>query len=308
MSDTEDRTNAKRLEHVNTGLRKFLRDHGYAFQFSVLRLATSTFQNEDSEWEPEASELPVSVNGNDTRIDFVLTQKGDNYMAYMVAECKRVDVGKANWCFMPAPFVGKKTRGVKKVFECIAWIPEVDDESPCGVSSRCVAQGVSTGTAESPFHLARSIGDPGGNRNVIDEACGQLLRGISGIAAMIGSDSALLGGSNQAILIPVLFTTASLWSSSVDLSTASLEDGSPSQADLELKSERWVLYQCPMSPSLKHSLPQFKQTGEMHRKLEYDLTRSIYVVNASHTRAFLQSVYVERPRVPAEWPDGRRSS
>ena len=80
-----------------------LSGHGYGFQFAVIkeieRLRHPSEQNHG--WLFEVSEFPVHVQGQGTRIDFILKYVGGEI--YLLAECKQVNPAFGNWLFARAP-------------------------------------------------------------------------------------------------------------------------------------------------------------------------------------------------------------
>lgn len=88
-----------------------LNRHGYGFQFAVLSESQKCFDSRTSAFVLETIELPVVVNGNSSRIDFVLKRVSEHLIfpfplrpLYLVAECKRANPSLSTWCFARAPF------------------------------------------------------------------------------------------------------------------------------------------------------------------------------------------------------------
>src|SRR4051794_20959958 len=76
---------------------------GYAFQNAVIKRCEELHDAKKSRWVFEAAEFPVEVNGNGTRIDFILWTHNTNY--WLLAECKRVNPSMAEWFFAKTPYV-----------------------------------------------------------------------------------------------------------------------------------------------------------------------------------------------------------
>ncbi len=70
----------ERIEQVRASFQKALNQHGYGFQFSVLKIAENLAKRVDaderSRWNFLFSEVPVEVQGSGTRIDFILSRSG----------------------------------------------------------------------------------------------------------------------------------------------------------------------------------------------------------------------------------------
>src|SRR4030043_1645904 len=110
MNMTEEVQNLNKK--ITSAFEKTLNRHGYGFQYSVLKKAKQLFEDGRSPWIFEPSEFPVSVQGRDVHIDFILRwyRKGMTLAeysipVYLVAECKRADPALKYWCFARAPYV-----------------------------------------------------------------------------------------------------------------------------------------------------------------------------------------------------------
>src|SRR6266567_1778716 len=77
--------------------------HGYAFQNAVLKRCHDLFDSGKSRWVFEAAEFPAEVNGNGTRIDFILWTHQTPY--WLIAECKRVNPSLGDWIFARTQYV-----------------------------------------------------------------------------------------------------------------------------------------------------------------------------------------------------------
>src|SRR5688500_5164251 len=77
--------------------------HGHPFESAVLRRAEQLALKGDTQWRFQASEFPVTVQGFDTRIDFILSESFRNLVPtpsrLLVAECKRANPKVSNWLF-----------------------------------------------------------------------------------------------------------------------------------------------------------------------------------------------------------------
>lgn len=93
--------------------RKVLSSHGHAFQYAVLRRAEEL--SDHTRWIFEVAEFPVGGPPNTIHIDFVLRSKTGG--VYLVAECKRADPARANWCFVKAPYTRRAADENELVFE-----------------------------------------------------------------------------------------------------------------------------------------------------------------------------------------------
>jgi hypothetical protein len=90
------------------------------------------------------------------------------------------------------------------------------------------------------------------------------------------------------LIVPVIFTTATLWTSDVDLSAADLRTGNVAPDVGSLTSQPWLWVNYNQSPALKHSLATQADFGHMEDALEIEYTRSIAIVNAQGIEDFFQ--------------------
>ncbi|MET0753010.1 MAG: hypothetical protein ABWZ66_06540, partial [Pyrinomonadaceae bacterium] len=89
-------------EEIASSLRNVLDKHGHSFHYALMRKADEMAIARQTEWRLYGTEIPVKVNGQVIHIDFVLKHKTAE--VYLIAECKRAEPAKANWCFVKAPF------------------------------------------------------------------------------------------------------------------------------------------------------------------------------------------------------------
>ncbi len=229
------------------GFHKLLNSHGYAFQYSVIRLAEKLAAEERSAWLFQGAEFPVVVQGADTRIDFIMSSQ--SLRTYMVSECKRVNPALGDWCFAQAPYTHRNTQENRLIFDSIearalqgatARAEGRDYEFTSSVTSIITSQNYHLG-----FELkSNQRGDPqaGGG---IDDAIGQVLRGVNGLINYFASHQRSLRNGFLSHLpiprqnfttkiVPVIFTTANLWASDVDLGAADLTTGKITHESVQL--------------------------------------------------------------------------
>lgn len=233
------------LEDINSHFRKALNSHGYGFQYSILRKAAELRDDRKSTWGLVAGEFPVAINGFNTHIDFILRNSGyrsDNSTTFLIAECKRANPALSNWCFVKSPYIRLNRYPIDPfVFEFM----QLNSSStpPLWVSS------ISRHKQEESYHIAMEIaskekGDSfGKGRGAIDEASAQVCRGLSGFVEVIAKYKSVLGSSTAVQFIPVIFTTAKLFTSSVDLSESDLLTGNIDASKMELVEKPFIFYQ-----------------------------------------------------------------
>jgi hypothetical protein len=204
-------------------LREAINRHGHAFQNAVLSRAEALFHDRRSnaKWVFDCVEVPVEVRGHSTRIDFLLHQTswdGAGATRFLAAECKRANPALSNWCFARARYLRRNLE---------------DDRSP--IIEHVRYDGGNFLSEPKAFSHGREVyalgyevradkkGDGPPGRGAIEEACGQVLRGVNGLVQLLRAAPHLLYVNHPVPIIPVVFTTANLWTTTVDLGSADLE-------------------------------------------------------------------------------------
>lgn len=272
--------NASNLGEI---FRKTLNSHGYGFQYRAIREAQRLNEEGKSEWVFEVSEFPVSVRGKNTHIDLILRKRNTRY--HLIGECKRANPALANWCFVRSPYV-RRNRTLQKLFFQFALLD----------SSGNVATGVDTDNSDKIYNIGLEVPSPmkgdaqGQGRKVIEDAVTQVTVGVNGMIDFLPAHRSFAPPQEKIHLIPVIFTTANLWTSEMDLGSASLETGELAPSLLEPAS--WIWLQHHQSPTIKHSMtlevPVFK-SDRLGDILEHDFSRSIAIVSAAGIEQFLSS-------------------
>jgi hypothetical protein len=272
------------------GFEKALNRHGFGFQYRIQREAQILFGQRKSIWREPLSEFPVEVRGFGTRVDLLL--KHARLPIYMIAECKRANPALSNWCFIKAPYTTSRVRLADQVFIEFIKLDETDvmwsGTEPTEYYS-----------PESIYHLALEVktgekGDPRGpGRGVIEDAATQVCRGLNGIIDFFKShpqffqDKSVVGEKSVIGFLPVIFTTARLWTSNVDLGLTDLESGKVDLSGVALEEKSWLFYHYPQSPGLKHSVAPLNQVTRLKDILFNEYVRTITVVGASGITDFL---------------------
>lgn len=281
-------------EEVAQAMQESLNTHGYGFQYAVLGLLNQLRVNRKSAWVLERAEFPVEVRASVTRIDFVLqsfTGSEDNRPSgyYMLAECKRANPAYSDWCFIQAPYTSPYSK------EGWIYLDRARLESHHGIRVAPVEQYVGT-RDYSAYHIAIEVkgkgkGDRQGSaKGVIEEAVTQVLRGVNGMLEFLALHPRVFPVSNYITLVPVIFTTARLWVSDADLSTADLNSGDIDLNKSSFRQKPWLLYEYNTSPGLKHTQrPEERETdyNSMSEIMEREYVRSIAVVSSTGIESFL---------------------
>jgi len=282
---------SKEIAITDRAFEKALNRHGYGFQFAVLR-AIQDAPTLSGLWVPRVSEFPVQVQGDATRIDFIMERLSHfKYPLYLICECKRVNPALSEWCFVKAPFVIQRYAPKQAVVvESLvkSYVAVHDEERPRG-APRAVPLNVML------YHVgfeakSQKKGDPkGGKGDAIESAVTQVLRGTNGYLTTLEANPSLMEGDRRLDLLPVVFTTANLWVSDVDLYSSDLATGDVKLGNDNAQRVGWLWYQYHMSPGLKHSFPLLPHKG--HRKLEEFMesqyVRTVAIVSAGGIEDFL---------------------
>jgi hypothetical protein len=272
-------------QQIAKSFASMLNRHGYAFQYSSIRIANKLFTERNSKWIFQTSEFPVelSARSKGTRIDFVLRSR--DHPLYLLFECKRANPALKNWCFARAPYVRRNRTDENFFVETITSNSE-------GISSKGMI--LRSIDKDEAYHIALEVkasesGDSDGKgHGAIEEAATQVCHGLNGLVELFHTQSLLKSGQSV-ILIPVILTTANIWVSPVDLGNADIKSGELQQSQVEVKQKDWVYYQYHQSPGLKHSfnIPASKPS-EIYSILDREYVRTIPVVTAGAIADFLK--------------------
>jgi hypothetical protein len=286
-------------DQQNEPIKRFqsaLDRHGHAFPQAIVALAGRLFET-SSTWSWEATEVPVELRGDDTSIDILFKRYIRHYyegilLYYMVAECKRVNPALSDWLFVRSRYVQKTAVPNRVILQSLF----LDDRGNAQLQIRPQYPG----ERYAAFHTALEVrnhsarGDiGGGGRSAIEDAATQVLRGLNGmIGTLLIPNPDLFHPSHTVALLPVIFTTARLWVSEVDLSTAALETGTVDLGQAGVSQKDWLFYEYNMSPGLTYFRQAYVETTadrNISQIMEREYVRTIAVVSASGIEDFLTS-------------------
>jgi hypothetical protein len=283
-------------EDIAKAVQKTISSHGYGFQYRIVRTAHELWDSEVSPWVFYVSEFPVRVQGGDTRIDFILRldERAEwyaNFPVFLVAECKRANPALSRWCFVKAPYVQRK-RTRERLF-----LDEVEVMHGGHLRARAVRHPPLSDTAvyHIPFEVRTGKnGDCGGpGRGAIENAATQVFRGVNGLIERFREDYGLLTTAKKAVLIPVVFTTARLFVSDVDISESDLKTGNIEVKPQEIEEKPWVCFQYPVSLGLKHTIHPTLAYEDLGELLDEEHLRTLFIVNGRGTEDFLTHLYLD---------------
>jgi hypothetical protein len=132
-------------------------------------------------------------------------------------------------------------------------------------------------------------------RGAIENAATQVIRGMNGLIQCISKrDDIKRGLSNAAFFIPVIFTTAQLWTTDVDIADADLASGNIDFANAKVERKPWLWLQYHMSPTLTHSVDRDESPeieigkGTLGHLLKQEYSRTIAIVGTDGIDSFLR--------------------
>ncbi|MGA9994616.1 MAG: hypothetical protein WBP93_04330 [Pyrinomonadaceae bacterium] len=270
---------------VRRSYSDMLNRHGYGFQYSVLNLAHELSNSGESSWGFLVSEFPVEVRGAGTRIDFVLRRRGETHFL-LLAECKRANPALSNWCFARAPYV---YRNKPENLE-----PVIMEHAEIRYDTVVTADARERWSAHNPCHIGLEVrsnmrGDAKGESGrAIEDACSQVLRGLNGMVDLLFRHRHILANWRRADFLPVIFTTAGLWLSEVELTSAELESGNVDLTRSNFTRQPWVCYQYHQSPGIKHSASPINISSDLGLLIKSEYIRTIPIVSPEGIAPFLR--------------------
>lgn len=274
---------------------KYLSRHGHGLQYAVIKhlrdlIAAERIVMVKDFWRLLMSELPVASEKG-TRVDFVLERKVyESYKRlFIVAECKRANPATANWCFAKSPYPHRNVWGsIEYVhLECVK-------NTLVAPSTRGVfAGGVQANVGNPPYHLAFALrtnekGDPDSastRQSEVEDAMAQALRGANGLVMHFDRRPQLLEDEEQVGILPVIFTTANLYTSDLKLDEAELATGKVDGGSLTRAP--WVMCQYAMSPGLKHTAVSGSVPRDLVELYQTEYIRTVPVVSVGGILDFM---------------------
>lgn len=291
--------------HIAKSLAATLNSHGYSFQYRVIDEVYDLNESKGSPWSFGGAEHPVQKGGQDGHIDLICYSSTDSSrnIIILVGECKRVDTSRSNWCFVGAPYTiaGKANDYVQ--FDQIKFV------HPPGRLSAFAKELLTGGhppIATHGFTIKSGLKGDGifrGDKNPINAAIAQVLRNTAGLVGTISDRLRIdrthdsewqfpeLANGNSVFIVPVVFTTAKLFFSKVNLADANLDDGLLDPTLVEVEEHDWLWFNENRSVGLSHDLP----IGRAERQFSVDEfllhTRTVAIVNPSGMKDFLSKRY-----------------
>lgn len=272
-----------------------INEQGYLFQEACEHCLRS---NETAtEWEVRAYEYPVSLWGQDTKVDVVLHAKRQSPPElYALVECKRADPSYIYWVFgapgLPFGDALCSTLGFKSH-------SKISSDQPLQVN-RLLEQlhfKVATYSARSWQEVKKGSNKRVSTPQNIENAFGQVLKGVGGFAQEQLHQRRKGHASIEIFFVPVVVTTASLYvayyeTKDIDLATGKVSkdkvlfgpQGKPAEED------PWVLVDYGVGENVAPEPIPESYHGVDPAELQKYKIRSIFVVNSDNLVDFFSKL------------------
>jgi hypothetical protein len=263
--------------------------HGYGLQHALIREAKRLHAEGKSPWEFEASEFPVELRSNGTRIDFILHRRQGSFL--MLSECKRVNPAFGDWCFLSVRGVRRGREDEPQIFEHVLYKPPEFRE---GVLHDTRAVGIRLGLLERAYHLGFDVkgaasGDPspkGARGEAVEEALGQVRHPFDRRQRPRRDvPSPQVRGRQIGVTGPQVGRSEDDRHQSKATSLAN---------DVRVRVQVFhhptdlPAYQYHMSPGLMHDVPPpYRQPFELGPLLDAESVRTVYIVSSRAFESFL---------------------
>jgi hypothetical protein len=272
-----------------------LNEQGYLFRESCEHALKNS--EKDTGWEVKTSEYPVTLEGQDTRVDIVLRSKiSSSPELYALIECKRADPTYIYWVFgspgLPRGDALCSALGV----ECREYR---SDQQPYQVNRPLLQLHFEVVTYDAINWLEARRGSRGRSSTPqnIENAFGQVLRGVGGFAQEQIDQHRKSHALFKIFFIPVVVTTASLYVANYELSNIDLCTGKISQDKVLFgpqgqppEEKRWVLVHYGSGENVAPKSIPDNYHGVDPAELQKHKIRSIFVVNSQSLVSFFSKL------------------
>ncbi len=207
----------------------------------------------------------------------------------LLAKCKRANPALANWCFFRAPFTHESA--YPNYWPLFLEQIEFDNN---GSFIAVAKRQRNHSSSEKTYHIGLECrtnekGDKAGETGeAIEKAASQISRGLNGFIGTLRDNIQLLGEDKDVRFLPVIFTTASLWASIIDLSTADLNTGKLDLSQTPPTKIPWLCYQYTLSPGIKHFASPTEKPSKIGELMMSEYVRSIIIVSPDGIEDFLE--------------------
>ncbi|MFH1067757.1 MAG: hypothetical protein V1746_07630 [bacterium] len=271
-----------------------LNQHGFLLQQRVraqIKLGSQS-QSVNFPWVFEANEYPVeSTDGSQTRIDFILCHKEQPGIK-ICCEVKRYYAKLRRWLFWgeDSSFRGQSPH--QFYFEAF----NLQQMSMRQYGHQIIEVNARDWPVFSYYQEARCDNKNGDSTapkgsDAIEQALMQVIRGQNGLAREQVNYWTMQ--SSFSLFVPIVITTAQLWKVEFGVDKVCLQKGTLPPDALDLHEEKFVAVNyhgsqsfgvCRCSPHMSRG--DFNPTSA----LQFDILRTIFIVQAQHINEFLQKL------------------
>lgn len=248
-------------EHLHRKAVNALEEHGFLFQ----KRCVDEITYDQKRFSLESEDYAVSVGGEETTVDFILSAPGSLGKFYLVFECKRANPDYVSWVF-PKPkdpleptarFLGTKLFAIASGnIICLRLQTVLIDildpnKTPivnCGLE-----------VSLNPGRQQRSS-----NATTIYSACQQALTGIGGLAVEHKKYMYHERSELPHFYVPVVITTADLYVTSYHRYEVDLRTGNLSAEKANTSPVDWVVLDWPVREPLQITAPEDSPDIKIH--------------------------------------------
>ena len=234
-------------------------------------------------------EFPLGIQGSGTRIDFVLTNRTGSI--YLICECKKVNPA-FNWCFAKSSFRPNTYPISPLVLEALVY------NSGTIVSQLYTLlhqiETYQVGVVVAGNEEGEVNDGSGDQRDQIEKVATQVFRGLNGFIHFCAVRQIVDHVKYKVLFVPVIFTTAKLWTSKTDLSTANVIDRSLSpEISSQVCMSPWVWLEYHQSLAFRHNIPLQESSKDLREILYREFVRPVAIVTPEGVENFLTSTLWE---------------
>jgi hypothetical protein len=249
-------------------------------------------------WEVKASEYPVSLQGQDTRVDIILRSKtSSSPELYALVECKRADPTYIYWIFGAPGLPFGNALCSKLGIEC----RETRSDHPYQYSSfvKCLHFNLFIYGAESWLEARKGSDKRISTPQSIENAFVQVLKGVGGLAQEQIDQRHKGHDLFKTFFVPIVVTTASLYVANYETRDVDLSIGRIAKDKVRFGSEGqpaeeidYVLIDYGVGENVAPKPIPEGYHGVDPAELRKYKTRSIFVVNSKSLVLFFSKLHL----------------
>jgi hypothetical protein len=276
------------INSLSSSMEKTLNSHGFSYQYSVIRRIHDLYESGRSKWILEGAEIPVETISGITQIDFVSRQKGESI--FLIAECKRISASlkdKKLWCFVKAPYTWRGASFVNG--KSVAQFETILHFGPRQYASSNLVSYDTKNIYDLGFEIINGSKKIGESKE-INNSVQQVIKGLSGFINYIGNkedEHGILTKGSTYICIPVIFTTAKLFVTEVDIGKADITKGHLPVDSVKLTPKNWIWFNENRSLNQSHNLRFNHSVSTNLSKYFQEFTRTVAIVSSEGIDEFL---------------------